>query len=76
MTLAAYDKRIRFNALACNAGHECLTANDWYCALSRKVRMETPNAELVERFTNEVLGLDPAAPVAADPLPGFSAEVK
>jgi len=50
MAVSAFDKRIRFNALACNAGADCLEANAWYCSLSKRDRKESSIPDLIERY--------------------------
>ena len=50
MAVSAFDKRIRFNAMACNAGADALEANAWYCSLTKKDRKESAITDLLERF--------------------------
>lgn len=53
MSTKAFNKRIHFTALASNAGFDCLLANEWYCtSLSIRDRRNTPNTELLARFTS------------------------
>ena len=52
MSSKAFSKRIHFTAIASNKGYDCLLANEWYCSLTIRDRRDTPNSELLDRFTS------------------------
>lgn len=50
MSTKAFDKRMRFVALATNAGHDTLKANEWYCSHSKRERETVSLEDLLAQF--------------------------